>query len=356
MKTIRFFIMAALIPMLASCLNDDSGSAGFGSMSGFSGYANNTKGYVSFAALGDWTLTQRTGADWCKVERMSGKGNYYYTIPTTFEVNRTGKIRYAEFHLEDDNESKAYVDFSLFQTATRGDGSLGSAPLVKTITGDDGTDISIAYDGNDLPTDILVKKDGATLHDLAFSYNEKDTTITVRSSGGYISGKYVLGYQLTELKSENDTIALGQDIFYNSVAIGITHSRRGGEVSGMSQLYLKGQRFGADDEHSADSLKYYHRYADGRDTYTEALELKMSETSNRNQSVDVNQLILGVSECNPYMLVPFFRNMRNSFIISEAKGADGKYTVATELNADKSVATMTVTDKKGRAVKYTFEY
>ncbi len=356
MKTIKSFIIAATLSLLASCLNDDSSSSGFGSMSGFSGYANNTSGYIAFAALGDWTLTQRTGADWCTVERMSGKGNYYYTIPTKFTVNRSGKIRYAQFHLEDVNESKAYVDFSLFQTATRGDGSLGSAPLVKSITGDDGTDISIAYDGNDRPTDITVKKDGTVLHDLAFTYNEKDTSITVRNSGDYLSGKYALGYQITSLTSATDTISSGQDIFYGSVAISVTRRRAGGEVSGSSQLYLNGQKFGADDEHSADSLKYYHRYTDGRADYTESLELKMSGTDNRNQSVDANQLLLGVEECNPYMLVPFFRNMRNSLIIAEAKGKDGKYTVATELNADKSVATMTVTGKNGMAVKYTFGY
>lgn len=356
MKTIRLFIMAALVPMLASCLNDENTSSGFGAMSASSGYANNTAGHIAFAALGDWKLTQRTGSDWCKADRMSGKGNYYYFIPTTFAVNRTGKARYSEFHLEDVNESKAYVNFSVSQTATRGDGSLGSSPLVKSITGDDGTQIDIAYDGADRPTDLRIKAGETVLHELAINYDEKDTVITVRTSGGYLSGKYNIGYQPSTLTSSTDTVALGQDVFYGSVAISVTHRRNGGERSGISQLYSSGQQFGADDEHSADSLKYYHHYTDGRADYTEALALKMSDISNRNQSVDANQLLFGVHECSPYMLLSFFRNMRNSSVISEAKGTGGRYTVATELNPDKSLSTMTVTGKDGSTVKYTFGY
>ena len=81
-----------------------------------------------------------------------------------------------------------------------------------------------------------------------------------------------------------------------------------------------------------------------------------SQNSNRCQSVDVNQLLLGVEECNPYQLIALFRDARCSYIIAEAATANGKYVVETTLNADKSVNTMTVTDKDGGKVKYTFIY
>ncbi|MBO5186004.1 MAG: hypothetical protein J6B91_03005 [Prevotella sp.] len=360
MKSIKLFIMAAILPLLASCLDNDETNSGFSAVGGSSGYANTTNGYIQFASLGNWYIVQDASTDWLKIDLMKGDGYSLYFIPTHFSQNTTGNMRMARIRIQDANESDAYTMFSIGQYATRGDGSLGNAPLVKTITCDDGAEFNITYDDKCRPNIFSMNRDGALVYDMSFDYNDSDTTLYVYSGSNTLEGRFDVGYQPDQLTSRNDSVTCRNSVYANSIAIMVERRLAGGEQYGVSQLFAGGQRFGADDEHVADSLKYRHIYSDGRQTYGEDLKLYFGEentkVSNRNQSVDVNQLLLGMEECNPYMLLSLFRNMRNSYVITKAAGKDGDYTVATTLNPDKSVSTMTVTDKNGNKKTYTFGY
>lgn len=73
--------------------------------------------------------------------------------------------------------------------------------------------------------------------------------------------------------------------------------------------------------------------------------------------MDVNQLLLGMSECEPLQLISMFRYCRSTSIVKQATAADGTIDVTTELNADRSVHRMVVKDnRRGIEVAYEFEY
>ena len=65
---------------------------------------------------------------------------------------------------------------------------------------------------------------------------------------------------------------------------------------------------------------------------------------NRYQSVDANQLILGMADCEPLQLLSMFRYTRSTSILKKAISKDGTIDVSTELNADRSVHRMVVKD------------
>ena len=89
------------------------------------------------------------------------------------------------------------------------------------------------------------------------------------------------------------------------------------------------------------------------------LELTYSANDNRCQSIDANQLVRGVEECDPYLLASLFRYTRSTSILKKAKGKQGEenveYNVSTTLNNDKSIHTMTVS-KGAESITYTFNY
>ena len=100
----------------------------------------------------------------------------------------------------------------------------------------------------------------------------------------------------------------------------------------------------------------YGYMVDGK---TKEMTLKINhdaKKSNRKQSVDVNQLIFGVDNINPYLLVGFYRYARCSYIYETAEDTNTKFTVTTELNSDESVKTLTVGREDGSSITYTFEY
>lgn len=358
MKGLKILALAAaMAPLFTACIDDDDSNAGFSNLTGGIGYANTTTGYVAFASLGNWQMTQSSGSDWCTPELMSGYGNSFYYIPVKYKLNETGSLRKADFRLADVSTSDVYMTFSLFQYATRGDGSLGNAPLVKSITGDDGSEIVLRYDNMQRPAGLEMTKNGSILHSLSITY-AADTTVNVNDgSASALRGKYDIGYQPVELISQTDTIVYVSQTRATSIGngiIGLEHRKSSGERVTQA-LLLNDQPYGPDDEHKADSLILVRKSADGI-TSTEKMKLKFSVNSNRCQSVDVNQLLTGVENCSPYALLSMFRMIRNSFIINEAVTATGTYSVETVLNADKSVRKMSVTDKAGRKVTYTFEY
>ncbi|MGN1263298.1 MAG: hypothetical protein ACI4TW_04615 [Prevotella sp.] len=357
MKTLKVLLATALVmPMLTACLDDDNTASGFSGLGITVPYANSTSGYLTFAALGDWHITQSTGNDWCTISTMQGEGNMIYGLPMTFTQNRTGVARISNFQLIDDNESDVYVNFMVSQYATRGDGTFGEAPLVKTVTGDDGSYIEVTYDENCLPRTLKMAKGASTLHDMTINYSETDSLFSVILDGKKLQGSYNEAFQPTTLLSETDTVGYREQLslgdFY---AFNFEERHAGGEYQAQSLLLTEDWSFAPDREHRADSLSYARRYADGT-KYLERLRLEYSDNDNRYQSLDVNQLLLGIDECSPYLLLSLYKYARNSRIISAAVTGDKKYTVETTLNADRSVKTMAVTDKQGNKVTYTFTY
>ena len=363
MKVLKVLLaVAAVLPMMSSCVSDGDYYAGFTNVDNNDRqpvYANTPLGYIAFASYGEWVMSQSSGKDWCTVQTMHGRGSAIYSIPVFYKLNTTGTARIANFRLRDAKEGDdAYVDFYLSQYATRGDGSLGNAALVSTITGDDGSSIEIAYDTLCRPVTLVMEKNGTELRKLSLSYERTDSTIRIKSGSSVLVSKYNTGFiPAGRLCSGTDTVG-----YYNQVTMGpediafnVEEHKRGGEYTAQALLLVGQNLTHPDVEHVADSLKYQHRYADGS-KYTEMLKLAYSESSNRSQSVDVNQLLLGVEECNPYTLLSLFPDARNSKIISEARAADGKFTVEAELNADKSVSRLAVTGKQGTKVTYTFTY
>ncbi|MBQ2360553.1 MAG: hypothetical protein II398_06630, partial [Prevotella sp.] len=68
------------------------------------------------------------------------------------------------------------------------------------------------------------------------------------------------------------------------------------------------------------------------------------------------QLLEGVDNCNPYLLLSMMRFARFTSVISEAKGRYNTYQVGTETNSNGSIRTMTVKDQNGKTITYTFIY
>lgn len=364
MKKIKDLVLALLaVAMLSSCMSDGNSYAGFFGVNANGGrpvYANTAYAFLTFGSYGAWHIDQESGADWCKLDLMQGNGGAFYSIPARFTLNTTGESRVARFVVRDNsNGDDAYGTFYFSQYATRGDGSLGNASLVTGISGDDGSAIKIEYDTLCRPTLLVMEKNGEQLRRLTIGYHISDSTVSVSDGSSTLTGVYDLGYQTDRLQSDRDTVGYyEQSIFAGDAdAFNVEEHKWGGEYTVQALLYTNGSlRDGnPDGEYVADSLRYQRGNAEGI-VYREMLKLSYSDNSNRCQSVDVNQLLLGIEECNPYQLVAMFRDARNSKIISEASAADGKFVVETTLNSDKSVSTMTVTNKQGAKVKYTFTY
>lgn len=350
----KMLAAATVAPLMMSCLSNDGNSyAGFTSVETSStAYANTTVGHLGFMSYGDWTLTLRSGSDWLTPSLTKGNGMAIYSMPLTFTMNTTGEGRTAEIYLED-TSGDANLSFGMGQYATRGDGSYGYAPLVKSVSGSDGSEIQIDYDSQCRPTKLVIKKGDTTYRDLAFTWG--DSTLTV----GGLQASLGSGFQPGELTSETDTVGLFSQSFYptgaNQVFSFIERKNLSAEYAVQSILMLNQTLSDPDGDWQIDSLRYLHHYSDGSEV-REYMKLSYSDSENRQQSVDVNQLILGIEECNPYLLVGLFRSARSTKIISTAATDSGNYTVAATLNSDKSVNTLAVTDKSGQTATYTFAY
>lgn len=361
-RIIGYLGMTAVSVALLSSCDSFIGSAEPTTFHGFDGletetvYANTPKTFVTFLAYGDWNVTKTEGVDWCTFDKTQGVGGYWYYINVTCKPNTTGQWRYAKYKLQDKDDTDVTASFGLFQYATRGDGSMGGSPLVKTVTGDDGSLIELEYDGNDCVSALKMTKNGTVLRDLHITY-ASDSVMHVSTGASVLKAKYDMGFQMAEsnLCSETDTFGVTtQSDLYVQTAFMVKESKSSGEYNAQSLLFLN-QKFGGDNEHCADSLRYQRRKADGS-VNTVKMKLSYSDYDNRYQSIDVNQLLLGIEECNPYNLLCFFRHTRNSKVLKGASTADGNYTVDTKLNTDKSVRTLAVIRPDGTKVTYTFAY
>lgn len=366
MKTIKICIAAfASLLLMASCLSDEGNyRAGFPMLNSVHPYvyANSLTDSLFVSSYGPWSISpSRVGGEWCTLSQTSGKGGADYGFPVSFQQNTTGQARLALFRITDTDHTDVAADLYFVQYATRGDGSLGSAADVKAIAGSDGSRIELDYDVQHRPLKLVMTKDDQLLHSLTLTYSDRDSIISVRTATGSVLTARMNNDYLPkgQLASTSDTVLYrtqvsGIESMYSpQVAFNVEYRRAGGVYMAQALRTLR-QSLAPDSIHNSDSLRYQHRYADGS-KYTELLKLDYSSMDNRCQSVDVNQLLLGIGECNPFQLISLFRYGRNSNIISRATAGSDEIRMDVLLNSDKSVRQLTVS-RGGLQTVYDFEY
>ena len=366
---------AVVLLLTASCLNnDDPYNAGFF----FSRptnrvttlYANNVNDSLSFFSYGKWNVTRSaTGnMDWLQLNLSKGNGNTYYTLPVTFEQNTTGSGRGVQLNfIDSEHPDDARATLLYWQFATRGDGALGSAADVKAIHGSDSSLIELAYDEQHRPTLLRMTGPDATgSRQLTLAYNDRDSIITVTDNMKVLTSVYGKDYQPQRLIGGGDTIGYYSQYYTNGIPVSATNAFNVEHhtLNGQNTYYaflLNGQSLQPDSLHCADSLRIATANAEG--AVVSKLKLAYSKTDNRCQSVDVNQLVFGVQQCDPYQLLSLFRYARQTSILSETSDEKGNgCVVEVSLNSDRSVSSMTVKQKSGGMVlpdiplEYTFDY
>ena len=362
-KKTLFGIMAAAT-MLTSCLNDEGNyRAGFGIDSPTNSinyyYANNVSDSLIFFGYGDWDIIDMDGYvnSWVTVPTRKGKGSVIYSQLMTFQQNTTNESRTAAIQIRDTNHpGDANVSLAFIQYATRGDGSFGSAADVKSITGDDGTNITFDYDEQHRPTLVKMQKSDKTFSNLQLTYGREQMTVKDIKNNTTFTVNCARDYQPYLMQNSTDTIGYFSR-YYPSYAqvpanyiFNFEHRGLAGYNCVTYQFPYNKYSLAPDSIHNADSLFYYKN-----NKKTLELGLTYGQVDNRYQSVDANQLLLGVEECDPYLLASLFRYTRNSNIISEAKNDNEQIIVSSELNTNKSISQLTV--KRGsETVIYTFNY
>lgn len=361
MKTLKIALACvATMLLVTSCLKDkESYQAGFSRLTSVKAYhfANDLSDQLVVESYGNWDITSSgQPADWCQLSPLRGYAGSS-TVEVTFSENKTGKSRQTVFSIADrDHADEAYSTFVIGQLATRGDGSLGNAAAVKSITGSDGSRVEATYDELHRPLTATIKKADELLWKLEFKYAPE--TMTVETNHGQFTADMTYDYQPSkQLVNGASKVSFKEDEYFNLLssqyAFQIVYYQNDDNYEGLSYLMPSVRCLLPDSLHNADSLKYIRSVAGN----VELTKMKptYSQIDNRCQSVDVNQLLLGVERCNPFLLFSLFRQARNTSIISELKTGSDNITVKAELNADKSVRQLQVT-RGGEAITYTFEY
>ncbi len=366
MKTIKTILTMGLGAVLAaSCLsNDDPYNAGFVLVKPASGvsylFANNTADSLVLFSYGDWAISNYSGYSnsWVTLPLKNGKGQNIYGMRVEMTQNTTGESRTALFSLDDTSHpGDANSAFGFLQFATRGDGSLGNAADVKTITGSDGSKIGINYDEQHRPTSLTMVKNETSLYDLTIRYNDRDSIMYVTENGIEMESYFDNDYQPVILHSSTDTVTYST-LYYSYIPISANKAfnyehRRKDASRNICVRYLfpgNGVSLSPDSLHNADTLSYFKETQ-----LVRKLGFEYANQDNRRQSVDVNQLLLGIEECDPYLLLSFYRYCRNTSIVKRARDEKGEIAVQADLNADKSVNRLTVVND-GETIVYTFEY
>lgn len=373
MKRINLFanILAvlAVAAQLTACLeNEDPYTAGFQFMKPTNVrtyvYANTSTDSLVMLSQGPWQITADTPeARWCTIDQLTGKGYTIYALGVHFDQNTTGQPRLAQFTVTDTNHpDKAHATWQYQQRATRGDGSFGSAALVKSIKSSDDWQVSISYDAKSRPVQLDVKSPDGTNEQYRMDYNEYSETLNVTTANGTMTGSMDNGYQAEQLIGAGDTIGYTPQYYSNGMQMSISNAfnyvaSRLKRTQAFAYL-IGGKDLDPDSQHTADSLVYLCRWKlEAKPQTMERYKLEYGAMDNRYQTVDVNQLLLGMDECEPLQLISMFRLCRSTSIVTRATSASGTIDVATELNADRSVRRMVVRDsRRGTEVTYDFEY
>ena len=367
-------------------------------------YANEYSDSLKFLSYSPWKIEQTEGDEGFVTinGQTSGKGNMIVSYGVTLSENTTGKSRFATYQIVDSEDaSRAKAAFRYIQFATRQDGALGNAAEVKNISGSDGSNIDITYDLRHRPLTISMSA-GDMKREITFAYDDNDNTVTatqskyefsyadtlftynnVKLNGSYMDrflpnvNNYI--YQprmLMTLDSNeaslvntfNDTRsntkqAMAYQAFSNngyeySFANGfMVKNSIGNKFAQAIGVYYNGKsKLDVDSIYKADSIGVERIYSDHKHK-SEMYKLSFSNISNRMTTVDANQLMEGVANCDPYLLLSFYKLARQSYVFSKAEGKKGaRYTFDTKANADGSIKTLAVTDINGNKTTYTFSY
>ena len=367
--SVKILAVLAVVAQLTACLsNEDPYRAGFQFTKPVnvrtSIFANTTLDSLVMVCYGPWQITSDTpAADWVTIDEMKGRGNAVYSLGVHFEPNTTGTPRLAQFTITDtDHPGDGHSTWQYLQYATRGDGSLGSAALVKSITSSDGWNVDISYDFRNRPAQLTVKGPENVNEQYRMDYDEKLSTLTVNTGTGSLKGTMDAGYQSERLIGGGDTIGYTQQYYSNGMSMSVNNAfnyvaSRLRRTQAYAYL-LGGKSLDPDSLHTADSLVYYSKWKlVKKPTIVERFKMEYGQMDNRCQSVDVNQLILGMDDCEPLQLISMFRYCRSTSIVKRAISADRTIDVTTELNANRSVRRMVVRDSsKDAEVTYDFTY
>ncbi len=370
-------------------------------------YANQIADSLVFTSTTPWAIRLMQGDDsWVNIlGSLSGGGSARYRYGVSFDKNLTGESRQVYFRISStDHPDKAYSTFGYSQYATRIDGSLGKAPLVKSITGSDGSSVNLVYDEQDRPVSVKLSA-GTTKRTLIISYGKYDNTITVKEQdcqfvhgdstfvindmtlGGLYAdfflsaptGNIFMPYLLYSMETteagqlqayRGETLGSSRTVsrqtnyttfsltgmyaepFDNGYIIdnvcGGFYTRRGFYLNQKGSIANDGKRL-------ADSIAVVRHFTDGTDL-SDVYTLTYSNVDNRAISVDVNQLIEGVATCDPYLLVSLLKFARQTSVIAKAEGKHNTFTTQSETDGNGVMRKFTVTDSNNVSVTYTFSY
>lgn len=361
-------VLAVAVQLTACLSNEDPYSVGFQFMKPSnvrtSIYANTTTDSLIMLSQGPWQIVSDTpNARWCTFDEMSGKGYVIYALGVHFDQNTTGQTRLAQFTAYDTNHpDEAHTTWQYLQHVTRGDGSLGTAALVKGIKSSDDWEVTVNYDTKSRPTQLEVKSPDGNKDQYLMSYNESSGSLTVSAGSTTLTGTMDNGYQAEQLIGSGDTIGYAAQYYSNGIQMPVSNAfnyvaSRLKRTQAFAYL-IGGKSMEPDSLHTADSLIYYCQWKlVSKPKTVERYKLEYSGMDNRYQTVDVNQLLLGMDECEPLQLISMFRYCRSSYIVKKATSAGGTIDVSTELNADRSVHRMVVRDsRRGTEITYEFTY
>ena len=151
------------------------------------------------------------------------------------------------------------------------------------------------------------------------SYNDKYSmnlrreggSLTVRSANSTLTGSMDNGFQTERLIGVSDTVGYVPQYYPNGMMVSPTYAFNyvvADQRRTQAYAYLLGgQSLEPDSLHNADSLTYYSSWKlVGKPQTVERYKLEYGSMDNRYQTVDVNQLLLGMDVATPaaYLHVP----------------------------------------------------
>lgn len=367
-------------------------------------YANEYSDSLKFLSYSPWKIEQTEGDEGFVTinGQTSGKGNMIVSYGVTLSENTTGKSRFATYQIVDSEDaSRAKASLRYVQFATRQDGALGNAAEVKNISGSDGSNIDITYDNRHRPLSISMSA-GDMKREITFAYDDYENTVTatqskyefsyadtlftynnVKLNGSYMDrflpnvNNYIYQPRLLMTLNSSETALVNtfndtrnyikQTMAYQAFSNnGIEYSFANGFMvknsignkfaQAIGVYYNSKSNLDVDSIYKADSIGVERVYSDNKHK-SEMYKLSFSNISNRMTTVDANQLMEGVANCDPYLLLSFYKLARQSYVFAKAEGRKGaRYTFDTKANADGSIKTLAVTDINGNKTTYTFSY
>ena len=367
-------------------------------------YANEYSDSLKFLSYSPWKIEQTEGDEGFVTinGQTSGKGNMIVSYGVTLSENTTGKSRFATYQIVDSEDaSRAKASLRYVQFATRQDGAMGNAAEVKNISGSDGSNIDITYDNRHRPLSISMSA-GDMKREITFAYDDYENTVTatqskyefsyadtlftynnVKLNGSYEDcflpnvNSYIYQPRLLMTLNSSETALVNtfndtrnyikQIMAYQAFSNnGIEYSFANGFMvknsignkfaQAIGVYYNSKSNLDVDSIYKADSIGVERVYSDNKHK-SEMYKLSFSNISNRMTTVDANQLMEGVANCDPYLLLSFYKLARQSYVFAKAEGRKGAhYTFDTKANADGSIKTLAVTDINGNKTTYTFSY